>query len=104
ERLPGEELPDEPIAELVPDLAVEVLSKRNTPKEMSRKLREYFLAGVRLVWLIYPKTQTAEAYTSPTDLRRVGKRQALSCGDVLPGFKLPLSDIFASTGRRRQGR
>jgi Uma2 family endonuclease len=104
DRLPGEELPDEPVADLAPDLAVEVLSKRNTPKEMSRKLREYFEAGVRLVWLIYPKTQTAEAYTSPTEVRRIGKKQALSGDDVLPGFTLALSDIFASTRRPKRGR
>ncbi len=104
DRLPGDELPDEPVADLAPDLAVEVLSKRNTPKEMARKLREYFEAGVRLVWLIYPRTQTAEAYTSPADVRRVGKKQALSGGDVLSGFTLALSAVFASARRPRRGR
>jgi Uma2 family endonuclease len=41
----------------VPDLAVEVLSAGNTETEMTRKLYEYFNAGVRLVWYIEPKAR-----------------------------------------------
>jgi len=99
-RIPGEEFPDDPIAALVPDLAVEVLSEGNTKKEMERKLRDYFEAGVRLVWLINPKTQSAEAYTSPTRKRKIGKDQSLDGGDVLPGFRLPLKKLFERLKRR----
>jgi Uma2 family endonuclease len=101
DRLPGGELPDTAIAPVVPELAVEVLSEGNTPREMERKLREYFEAGVRLAWLIQPKTQTATAYTAPTKARRVGKDQALDGGDVLPGFRLSLKELFARARRRR---
>lgn len=55
------------ILQVAPDLAIEVLSESNTRAEMDRKLRDYFFAGVQMVWLINPKTQTAEVYTSPTD-------------------------------------
>ena len=54
-RLPGGEPPEEPIPDLVPDLAVEVLSESNTPREMERKLKEYFVAGVTTVWYVDPK-------------------------------------------------
>jgi Uma2 family endonuclease len=101
DRLPGGELPDEAIAGVIPNLAVEVLSKSNTPKEMERKLREYFKAGVQLVWLVDPKTQTARVYSSPTKVRRISKDQALDGGEVLPGFVLPLKELF-NRGRRRK--
>ncbi|HYT94106.1 MAG TPA: Uma2 family endonuclease [Gemmataceae bacterium] len=105
DRLPEGQLPDEAIAGVVPDLAVEVLSEGNTKAEMDRKLRDYFETGVRLVWFIQPKTQTATAYTSPTKSRRVGKEQALDGGDVLPGFRLYLKELFARAKRRqRKGR
>jgi Uma2 family endonuclease len=100
DRLPSREFPDDPIPNLVPDLAVEVISAGNTKKEMERKLREYFEAGVLQVWLIYPKTQTAEIYTAPDQVRRVGKSQALDGGTLLPGFTLPLRQLFARTGRK----
>lgn len=103
ERLPGGELPEAPIAPVVPDLVIEVLSAGNTKAEMDRKLREYFQAGVRLAWLVQPRTQTAEVYTSPKKLRRVGKEQALDGGDVLPGFRLPLKQLFTRARRRRGG-
>jgi Uma2 family endonuclease len=92
EKLPGRVLPAEPI----PDLAVEVISETNTPEEMERKLREYFLAGVRLVWMIDPRKRTAEVYTSPdAPAASVAETQALDGGSVLPGFTLPLAELFA---------
>jgi Uma2 family endonuclease len=102
ERVPGGEFPDTPIAALVPNLAVEVLSKKNTAREMERKLGEYFQAGVSLVWIIDPKTQSARAYSSPSHFRRLGKDQALDGGKVLPGFSFPLKDLFARTKRRQR--
>ncbi|MBV9124443.1 MAG: Uma2 family endonuclease [Planctomycetes bacterium] len=99
ERLPGRELPDSPIADLVPDLAVEVLSKGNTKKEMARKLRDYFQAGVRLVWLVDPKSQAVDVYTSATKKKRLTRNQILEGGEVLPGFTLPLRQLFTPSRR-----
>jgi Uma2 family endonuclease len=96
DKLPGRVLPSKPIPDLFPDLAVEVLSKTNTPAEMERKLREYFLAGVRLVWMIDPRTRTAAVYTGPdAPDARLDETQALDGGEVLPGFTLPLAELFA---------
>jgi Uma2 family endonuclease len=93
-------VPDEPLARVAPDLAVEVLSESNTKKEMQRKLRDYFLAGVQVVWFIDPKTETAEVYTAPDKKRRVGKEGALSGGSLLPGFSLSLPELFARCRRK----
>jgi Uma2 family endonuclease len=99
-RLPEGELPDEAIASWVPELAAEVLSVSNTPREMALKVEEYFRAGVKLVWVIDPNTETAEEFTSPTTMRHVAKTQALDGHDVLPGFSLSLKQLFAHTKRR----
>ncbi|HYV39043.1 MAG TPA: Uma2 family endonuclease [Gemmataceae bacterium] len=96
DKLPGRVLPSEPIPDLFPDLAVEVLSENNTPQEMERKLREYFLAGVRLVWMIDPRKRTAAVYTTPdAPAATLDETQSLDGGKVLPGFTLPLSELFA---------
>jgi Uma2 family endonuclease len=100
DRLPGEELPDEAVAGVIPELAVEVLSKSNTQAEIGRKLREYFDAGVRLVWIIDPETESARVHTSPMRSQRLGKNQSLSGRSVLPGFALPLRDLFSRSKRR----
>ncbi|MEX0717076.1 MAG: Uma2 family endonuclease [Planctomycetaceae bacterium] len=103
ERFPNRRLPKQtPIPNLVPDLAVEVLSDGNTPKEMDRKLRDYFKAGVRLVWYIDPPTRTAEAYTSLDDVKRISARGTLDGGDVLPGFRLSLKKLFSRAERSRR--
>lgn len=101
DRFPNRELPAEPIPDLAPDLAVEVLSEGNTKKEIDRKLREYFQAGTRLVWYVDPKARTVRVYTSPRRSRLVTEDQALDGGTVLPGFKLPLKKPFAQVTRRR---
>lgn len=96
DKLPGRMLPIKPIPDLTPDLAVEVLSEGNTPEEMDRKLRDYFLAGVRLVWIIDPRRRLAEVYTSPdAPAATLDEAQALDGGKVLPGFTLPLAELFA---------
>jgi Uma2 family endonuclease len=94
DRIPGRRVPREPIPNLVPNLAVEVLSESNTEREMQRKVGEYFRNGVELVWLIDPQDRTARVYRSTSDVRVLGERDTLDGGTVLPGFELPLADLF----------
>jgi Uma2 family endonuclease len=101
ERFPNRELPAEPIPALVPDLVVEILSAGNTAAEMERKLQEYFSAGVRLVWYVYPEQQVVHVYTSPRDVRIFQAAEPLDGGTVLPGFRLTIQEWFARAGRRR---
>jgi Uma2 family endonuclease len=61
-QLPGDKVPEQPIPDLYPDLAVEVLSKSNTQAEMARKRQEYFSAGTRLVWIVDPVRRTVSVY------------------------------------------
>ena len=69
-RLPGRRRPTSPIPRLAPNLAVEVLSRSNTPREMARKRRDYFAAGVEVVWEIEPGARAFErsALPQPTTL------------------------------------
>jgi Uma2 family endonuclease len=101
DHFPARVLPAEPIPDLVPDLAVEVLSEGNTRAEMNRKLREYFGAGVRLVWYVDPEARTATVYTAVDQGRTLTEDEALDGGEVLPGFHLPLRDLFARAGQRQ---
>ena len=101
--LPGRESPREPIPDLAPDLAVEVLSEGNTKAEMVRKVREYFDAGVTLVWLIDPKKRTARVFSTVDKSVLVRSDQSLDGGDVLPGFAIRLSDLLDRGKRPRRG-
>ena len=86
------------VAPLAPDLAVEVLSEGNTRAEMDQKRRELFAAGTAIVWVIDPKSRTAEVYddaTKPNQMTLVRETDALDGGTVLPGFHLPLADLFS---------
>lgn len=83
------------IADLSPDLVVEVISEGNTPEEMDRKLREYFQAGAQLVWYIYPEKNSVHIFTSAENAVVLGADDTLDGGTVLPGFSLKLAEFFA---------
>jgi Uma2 family endonuclease len=103
ERLPNRRVPSEPIPGLAPDLAVEVLSASNTCREMARKRQEYFAAGVRLVWLVDPAARTVEVYTTPEQCTLLHEADTVEGGTVLPGFMLPLREVFAELDRQGNG-
>jgi Uma2 family endonuclease len=104
DQIPGREIPKEPIPDLAPDLAVEVLSTGNTEPEMALKVREYFDAGCRLVWLVEPESRTARAFTHPERFSTVAADGELDGGDVIPGFRLSLDDWFRRANRRQSRR
>ena len=95
-------LPDEPIWSGVPALAVEVLSPSNTAAEIDRKIAELFELGTKLIWVIDPPTESAVVSTRGKKPKRVGPGDVLEGGKVLPGFRLPLSDLFAAVMRKNE--
>jgi Uma2 family endonuclease len=99
DRLPGRRYPAAPVPRLAPNLAIEVLSRSNTPGEMAVKRQDYFTAGVELVWEIDPDARTVAVYTSVTDITTLTAADTLDGGLVLPGFTLPLQDLFAELDR-----
>ena len=98
-RVPAD-YPANPAPRVSPDLAVEVLSLTNTAAEMDRKRAEYFAGGTRLVWFVDPPTRTVAVYTSaaaePVIVEAAG---TIDGGDVLPGFTLSVTDLFAQADR-----
>lgn len=77
-----------------PDLAVEIVSPGDTAQEVLDKVEEYFKAGTRLVWVVYPEKRKVYAYQSSESVQIVGIEGTLEGGDVLPGFVLSMRDIF----------
>ena len=80
---------------LAPDLAVEVLSPSDRMVDAMSKVTMYLQAAVRLVWLVDPASLTVSVFRPDAAPRTVGAGDALDGGDVLPGFSLPVAEIFA---------
>jgi Uma2 family endonuclease len=78
-----------------PDLAVEILSPSDNPVDVQQKVRDYLEAGSRLVWIVAPKATTVTVYRPDGSARLLREGEALDGEDVLPGFTLPLADLFA---------
>jgi Uma2 family endonuclease len=91
-RLPQEH--EQGFFEGAPDLIVEVLSPTNRRGEMDERLRDFFESGTKLAWIINTDQQFAEVCHSLTDRKIVGSGGVLDGEDLLPGFKLPLAELF----------
>jgi Uma2 family endonuclease len=100
DRIPEKKVPSEPIPNLVPDLAVEVLSPSNTAAEMARKCSEYFLAGTRLLWLVDPEKRTVAVYRQADECVVLNQSETLDGEPVFLDFQLPLCALFAELDRQ----
>ncbi len=80
--------------DVVPDLAVEVISPNDVFKDVLAKVREYFHYGVQVVWVIAPEEQQAYVYDSPVQVRILTGQDELTGGEVVPGFRMPLVHLF----------
>jgi Uma2 family endonuclease len=98
QRLPERELPHGEIWSITPDLAVEIISKGNTHEEMERKLLDYFEAGIRQVWYVYPELRQVYVYVGRDRFSVLNEQQTLEGGEVLPGFRLELGRLFQKPG------
>jgi Uma2 family endonuclease len=79
-----------------PDLAVEVVSPSDTVRRIEGKVAQWLEAGTCMVWVVSPRLHTVTVYRSLTDIETLTKNNTLDCGDVIPGFQISISEIFAA--------
>lgn len=82
--------------DVVPNLMTEVVSPSDCAEELDDKILEYFRAGVELVWVVYPAQSKIHVHSpqTPTQIRVLTRSDTLEGGAVVPGFRLPLADLF----------
>lgn len=93
ERMPGGQVP-EGFVETAPDLAVEVVSPNDSANQVHEKVREYLEAGVRLVWVLWPRFRSVSVYSADGSYRELGADDELDGGEVLPGFRVKVEKLF----------
>jgi Uma2 family endonuclease len=95
-RWPAGRRPPKKVAvwDMVPDLAIEVVSPSNSASQVQEKMHEYFRAGARAVWIIYPDQKEVYVYASPAQIQVLQVGQELDGGDLIPGFRLPVATLF----------
>jgi Uma2 family endonuclease len=78
-----------------PDLAVEVVSRSDTVGRIEGKVAEWLDGGARTVWVVSPKMHAITVYRSLTEIVVLTEKDTLDGGDVVPGFEIPIAEIFA---------
>jgi len=77
-----------------PDLAVEIVSPDDSAGDLAKKIQEYFAAGARLVWVLYPNIRQLHSYTASSAVRVLGASETLTGEEMLPGFSVRVADYF----------
>jgi Uma2 family endonuclease len=77
-----------------PDLVVEVLSPSDVSYEVDRRVQDYLSAGVKLVWVVHPQSRSVHVYRPGGQGVILSERDELDGEQVLPGFRLPVREIF----------
>ena len=90
----AEPVPDTNAWDVVPELAVEVISPTETMVEVLAKVREYFHVGAQLVWLVLSSERLGYVYHSPTQIQVLTHADTLSGEAVVPGFQMPVATLF----------
>jgi Uma2 family endonuclease len=80
---------------VVPDLAVEVAGYDEKAEELFERVLEYFRAGVRFVWVVFPRDSLIQVFDSPTNTRIIAGNAVLDGSPLFPGFRLTLDNLFA---------
>lgn len=93
DRLPAGDLYDKPL-ELVPDLVVEVVSPNDRAGNVERQIQRYLRFGVPLLWVFWPRRRAIAVYADGRLVRELGEGDELDGGDVLPGFHVPVAELF----------
>ncbi len=81
--------------DVAPELVVEILSPDDRWSDLTDKLDEYFAIGVNLIWVVDPRRKQVYVYRSVTDVQRLSVEETLTGGEVLPGFSVPVAELFA---------
>jgi Uma2 family endonuclease len=87
--------PSQGFQEGAPDLCIEILSPSEEQADVQRKLFEYFDYGAKLVWHMIPETEQIRVYTGPTAFQTLGPADEIEAGDLLPGFRCRVAELFA---------
>ena len=80
--------------ETIPELVVEVRSKNDSLPELRAKADEYLDAGVQLVWLVDPASTTVTVCRAKQSPRKLGVGDVLKAAGVIPGFRVPVAELF----------
>lgn len=77
-----------------PDLAIEVISPNDRYSEVNEKVADWLAAGTRMVVVANPRNRTVNVHT-PDGVIKLKLGDTLDGGDVVPGWRMPVADIFA---------
>lgn len=91
---PDRDVPEDEAWEVVPPLAVEIVSRTNTAETVLAKIQEYFESGVQLVWVCYSKQRVVHVYKDAKTIQVLSVSDFLECPEVLPGFKISVGDLL----------
>ena len=86
---------DKTIADIVPQLVVDVACGNDRRREMRRRILSYMQIGVQMVWVPDPEKKEIQVIARNAETLALGAWQTLEGAAVLPAFAITVKDVFA---------
>jgi hypothetical protein len=99
---PGDTVPGEAAPDTIPQFVVEVPGSDSTPGEVARRLEDYFVAGVKLVWVVDLQHRVVNVHKSASKFVAVSESGTLDSGRIAGGFKIPVATLFEPFAAKRK--
>jgi Uma2 family endonuclease len=90
----NDESPEQRFLDRAPDIVVEVRSPKDSMVWLIRKMDEYFANGARIGWVVLPEEAAVMVLRPGAQLQTLVGEEILDGGDVLPGFAVPVNELF----------
>jgi Uma2 family endonuclease len=85
---------DVQFVDFAPDLVVEVVSPSDRAAAVNERALDWVDAGVRLAWIVDPSSRSVVVHRPDGTVSLLRGDAELDGEDVLPGFRLPLAELF----------
>ena len=78
----------------IPEFVIEIISDNDNINKVLAKIGEYYKAGVKIVWLIFPEEKEVHVYSSRREVKICIENDICSANPVLPEFEIGVDELF----------
>lgn len=79
---------------ILPPFVIEIVSNSNSINEVEEKIKDYFVSGIKIVWIVFPKFKEVKIYNSPKNIKVCSEHDLCDVGTIIPDFKISVVDLF----------
>lgn len=78
----------------IPGFMIEIISDNDNINKVEEKISEYYKAGAKVIWLVFPENKSVHVYTSRRDVKICIEKDICSAKPILPDFEIGVDELL----------